>query len=66
MPSITVIDAQNIRGGKAAVIGTVSAGVFPRELAVTSDQRTLLLTNFGSKSLAVIDIPRLPVQLRGR
>jgi DNA-binding beta-propeller fold protein YncE len=66
MPSITVIDAQNIRGGEAAVIGTVSAGVFPRELTVTSDQRTLLLTNFGSKNLAVIDIARLPVQLRAR
>lgn len=63
MSSITVIDAQNIRGGEAAVIGTVSAGVFPRELTVTSDQRTLLLTNFGSKNLAVIDIARLPVQL---
>jgi hypothetical protein len=38
------------------------AGVFPRELRVTEDQKTLLLTNFNSKNLAVMDIARLPLE----
>jgi DNA-binding beta-propeller fold protein YncE len=63
---LTIIDTQKIRGGEAAVLGTVPAGVFPRELRVTEDQRTLLLTNFGSKTLAVIDVARLPLEPRKR
>src|SRR5262245_14831145 len=62
--SLTIIDAQKITSGEAAVLGIVSAGVFPRELRVTEDQRTLLLTNFGSKTLAVIDVARLPLEPR--
>jgi DNA-binding beta-propeller fold protein YncE len=62
--SLTIIDAQKITSGEAAVLGTMSAGVFPREVRVTEDQRTLLLTNFGSKTLAVIDIARLPLEPR--
>ena len=64
--SLTIIDAQKITNGEAAVLGTVPAGVFPRELTLTQDQRTLLLTNFGSKTLAVIDVARLPLVPRKR
>ena len=66
MQSLTIIDAQKITSGEAAVLGTVPAGVFPRELRVTEDQGTLLLTNFGSKNLAVIDVVRLPLEPRNR
>jgi DNA-binding beta-propeller fold protein YncE len=64
--SLTIIDAQKITSGEAAVLGTVPAGVFPRELRVTDDQSTLLLTNFGSKNLAMIDVARLPLESRER
>ena len=64
--NLTIIDAQKIASGAAAVLGTVPAGVFPRELRVTEDQKTLLLTNFGSKNLALIDIARLPLERRER
>ena len=60
--SLTIIDAHKIGSGAAAILGTVPVGVFPRELRVTDDQRTLLLTNFGSKTLAVIDVARLPLE----
>jgi DNA-binding beta-propeller fold protein YncE len=60
--SLTIIDAQKITSGEAAILGTLPAGVFPREVRVTEDQRTLLLTNFGSKTLAVIDVARLPLE----
>jgi DNA-binding beta-propeller fold protein YncE len=64
--SLTIIDAEKIMQGEAAVLGTVPAGVFPRELRVTEDQRTLLLTNFGSMNMAVIDVRRLPLEPRKR
>jgi DNA-binding beta-propeller fold protein YncE len=63
---LTILDAQKIASGEAAVLGTVPAGVFPRELTLTGDQATLLLTNFGSKNLAVIDVARLPLEPRKR
>ncbi len=62
--SLTIIDATQIVSGDAAVIGSVPAGVFPRELTLSADKKTLFLTNFGSKNLAVIDVARLPVETR--
>ena len=59
--SLTLIDAHRIAEGSAAVLGTLATGAFPREMSVTRDGRTLLLTNFDSKTLAVIDIPRISV-----
>jgi hypothetical protein len=61
-----IIDARIIARGEGAVLGTLRAGVFPRELKVTEDQRTLLLANFGSKNLAVIDLVRLQPEPRNR
>ncbi|MEQ1911239.1 MAG: hypothetical protein ABMA15_20640 [Vicinamibacterales bacterium] len=62
--SLTIVDATQIVSGDAAVIGSVPAGLFPRELSMTDDKKTLFLTNFGSKNLAVIDVARLPVETR--
>ena len=59
--SLTVLDTAKISEGLAAVQGTIPAGSFPREMAVSSDERTLFLTNFGSNSLQVLDIEHLPV-----
>ena len=41
------------------VIGNVTAGLFPRELYVTADGKTLLVTNFSSNSLELVDLARL-------
>jgi DNA-binding beta-propeller fold protein YncE len=41
------------------VIGAVAAGLFPRELYVTADGKTLLVTNFSSNSLELVDLARL-------
>jgi hypothetical protein len=41
------------------VIGNVATGLFPRELFVTADGRTLLVTNFSSNSLELVDLVRL-------
>jgi len=59
--SLTVLDAAKIAQGAAAILGTIPAGAFPREMAVSADGRTLFLTNFGSQSLQVIDVEHLPL-----
>lgn len=61
---LTVIDAAKMAEGAAAVIGTVPAGAFPRELRTTRDGRTLLLTNFASQSVQMMDVSRLPAGSR--
>jgi DNA-binding beta-propeller fold protein YncE len=59
--SLTVVDAGRLRAGSPAVIGTIPAGAFPRELRVTADGRTLYVTNFASRTLEMIDIARAPI-----
>jgi DNA-binding beta-propeller fold protein YncE len=56
---LTVIDASRIASGASAVIGSIPAGGFPREIRTTADGRTLLLTNFTSKTLEIVDLTRL-------
>ena len=58
--SLTVIDAAKVADGAPAVIGSIPAGAFPRELRVTTDGRTLILTNFGSRTVQMIDLARVP------
>jgi DNA-binding beta-propeller fold protein YncE len=60
--TLTVIDATKVSAGAAAILGSVPAGGFPRELKLTNDGRTLLVTNFNSKSLELLDLARLPLQ----
>jgi DNA-binding beta-propeller fold protein YncE len=57
---LTVVDAARVGEGRAAVVGRIPAGAFPREMRLTSDQRTLL--HFASRTLQIIDLARLPVQ----
>ena len=57
--TLTVIDSGKIALGAAAVVGSIPAGAFPRELHTTQDGHTLLLTNFNSNTLEVIDLSRV-------
>jgi 6-phosphogluconolactonase (cycloisomerase 2 family) len=59
---LTVIDATHVRSGAGAVLGTITAGAFPRELRVTADGKTLLVSNFASRTLQLIDIARVPIK----
>lgn len=56
--SLSVIDAGKVSSGAAAVVGSIPAGGFPRELRATADGRTLVLTNFASQTVEVIDLAR--------
>jgi DNA-binding beta-propeller fold protein YncE len=57
--TLTLLDAAKIPNGSGAVLATIPAGAFPRELRPSSDGHTLFLTNFGSDSLQVMDVDRL-------
>lgn len=51
---LSVIDAATNR-----IIGDVPVGGFPREIDRTADGRTVLVTNFASQSVAMIDLAGL-------
>ena len=59
--TLSIVDAAKVSAGADAVLGTVGVGGFPRELRLTADGKTLLVTNFGSNSLSLIDLARLPL-----
>jgi DNA-binding beta-propeller fold protein YncE len=40
--------------------GAIPAGTFPREISVDVSRNRLLVTNFGSNQLEVVDARRLP------
>lgn len=58
--SLTIVDAAAALTGKPAVLGSVSTGRFPREIALEPNQKTLLITNFLSGQLETVHLPRLP------
>lgn len=62
--TLTVIDAARVREGAAAVLGTVPAGAFPRNVYTTADGRTILVTNFRSNTLELIDVTQKPWSLK--
>ncbi|HLA90688.1 MAG TPA: hypothetical protein VJL28_09670 [Gemmatimonadaceae bacterium] len=63
---LSVVDATRMSAGAAAVVGTIPVGAFPRELTTTPDGRTLLLTNFSSPTLQLVDWGRAAVLLQRR
>ena len=49
-----------VDGNRGTTVGTLRAGAFPREAAVTSDGRTLLVTNWSSQQLEAVALSTLP------
>jgi hypothetical protein len=52
--TLSVVDARAALAGKRALLGTIPAGAFPRELATLPDDRTVLVTNVFSQSLQTV------------
>lgn len=59
--TLTVIDTARI-GQPGAVVGTIPAGSFPREMCVSADGKTLLVANSGSNTLEIIDAQNPPIE----
>lgn len=58
--AVTVIDATRVRQGAAAIVGEIPAGAFPREMRLFPNGRTLVLTNFASQTVQLVDLATLP------
>ncbi len=58
--TLTVVDPDRIALGRDMIVGSIPVGAFPREMRVTADGKTLILTNFGSRSIQLIDLARIP------
>ena len=54
--TLSVLDAAKIEDGSGAVIGSLPAGIFPRERTLSADGQTLFLANYGSYALQVMDV----------
>jgi DNA-binding beta-propeller fold protein YncE len=52
--TITVIDRANAVNGEAAIVDSIEAGVFPRQLSLSQDGRTIFVTNYLSNTLELI------------
>jgi DNA-binding beta-propeller fold protein YncE len=59
--TLTVVDAAKIGSADSSILGSIPAGAFPREMRVTPDGTTLIITNFASGSIETIDLTRLPI-----
>jgi DNA-binding beta-propeller fold protein YncE len=59
--TLSVIDTARVGEGKLAVVGSLAAGVFPREFGQSPDGRTLFVANYLSDELEVIDLTLLPL-----
>jgi YVTN family beta-propeller protein len=55
---LTVIDLAKVNSGAGAVLGTIPVGSGARDATVLPDGRTLIVPNFNSKTLQVIDLMR--------
>ena len=59
-PGVTVIDVGAALARRPAALGSVPAGVYPRELAVPPGRRTAYVTNSGSAQVEAVNLNDLP------
>jgi DNA-binding beta-propeller fold protein YncE len=58
--SLAVAGVVAALAGRPALLGYLSAGGFPREMALEPDGRTLLVSNFSSGQLKAVGVADLP------
>lgn len=57
---LTVVNTAAALAGESAVVGSVPAGQFPREMALEPGGQRLLVTNYASGQLEAVSIPAIP------
>jgi DNA-binding beta-propeller fold protein YncE len=66
-PDLAVVNVADVLAGEPALTGIVTSGVFPRELSLEANGKTLLATNFGNAvapydtTLEAVDVSGLPI-----
>jgi DNA-binding beta-propeller fold protein YncE len=59
-PELSLVDPAAALAGRPALLGSITAGDFPREMSLEPDERILLVTNYSSRQLEAIDLGKLP------
>jgi DNA-binding beta-propeller fold protein YncE len=57
---LMVVSVPALLSGQPSVLGRLAAGAFPREMSLSPDGRTLLVTDFASGQLQTIGVGGLP------
>lgn len=57
---LSVVDVDAAIRGEQANLGQIPTGLFPRELAVSPDGKTILVSDYGSAMIQAIDVSTLP------
>jgi DNA-binding beta-propeller fold protein YncE len=58
--SLTVVSAAAALAHRSAILGTIPAGSFPRDMSADPDGGTLVVGNFASRQLETVDVSKLP------
>jgi DNA-binding beta-propeller fold protein YncE len=65
-PDLAVVNVADVLAGKPALVGKIASGVFPRELSLEANGKTLLATNYGNMTppydttLQAVNVSGLP------
>lgn len=57
---LSVVDVDAAIRGEQANLGQIPTGLFPRELAISPDGKTVLVSDYGSFMIQAIDVSTLP------
>jgi len=57
---LSVVSVAAALTGRPAATGLISAGQFPREMALVPGGQTLLVSNFASDQLEAVSVPSIP------
>jgi DNA-binding beta-propeller fold protein YncE len=56
---LSVVNVAAALAGRPAVIGSIPAGLFPREMALVPGAQRLLITNYQSGQLEAVSVPNI-------
>lgn len=57
---LSVIEVDAAIRGEQANLGQIPTGLFPREMAISPDGKTILVTDYGSSMIQAVDVSTLP------
>ncbi len=60
VPNLAVVDVADALAHRRALIGYLRSGLFPRDITVTPDGRTVLVANFASGQLEWVQLSTVP------
>jgi DNA-binding beta-propeller fold protein YncE len=57
---LSVVNVADVLAGKPAVLGSIGSGLFPRQLTLEPNGKTLLVANYNSDEIESVDVADIP------